>query len=175
MPLTKQEKREQDALVLRKYEAQLRGRRVHYSQEAETYSTGGQRNRAMAAGAAVLEGFKMLDKLRREHPLVAGTLSWIIGEDRCVDPDGKKGYKYTVAYHVYADEPALTEEEIQAELKETKKRIWMETEEMYAESGEAAGDELEEEPGTPEEGAEEEVQAEHDKAGDESAGPPWVQ
>lgn len=165
MPLTKREKQEQDELVLRKYEAQLRGRRVHYSQAAETYSTGGQKNRAMAAGAAVMEGFRMLEKLRREHPLVAGTLSWIIGEDRCVDPDGKKGYKYTVAYHVYADEPALTEEEIREEIDETRKRIEAETEEMYGpesaeddEPGEAEGAELQELSAAQEEkGAEEEI------------------
>ena len=149
MPLTKREKQDQDNLTMVKYEHALRARRVHYTQAAETYSTGGQKNRAMAAGAAVLQGFKMLDELRREHPLVQGTLSWIIGEDRCVDPDGKKGYKYTVAYHVLADEPALSDEEIMEELAETRKRIDAETEEMYGpdedgdgEPGEAEGEEF---------------------------------
>ena len=85
----------------------------------------------MAAGAAVLKGLEQLEKFRREHRLIPGTLSWIIGEDRAMDPDGKKGYRYTAAWHIYADEPVLTEEEIRTEIEDTRKRMAAETEVMY--------------------------------------------
>ena len=167
-------KKEQDAEQLAHYERNLRAKRKHYTGNAVTFSTGGQRNRAMAAGAALLEALKQLEKFRREHQLMRGTLSWIIGEDRVVDPDGKKGYQYTYAWHVYADEQVLTEEEIAAEIEDTRKRMAAETEEMYGTAGDPEDeaddgrDEAQEEAGR-----EAEVQADENQAGDESAAAPW--
>ena len=157
-------KKSLDAEQLAHYERNLRAKRKHYTQSAEAYSTGGQKSRAMAAGAAVLKGLEQLEKFRREHRLIPGTLSWIIGEDRAMDPDGKKGYRYAVIWHVLADEPALTEEKIEKELKETRERIAAETREMFA-------DMAEEEDGEPGEaegaGVSEVSQAQEKDAGNE--------
>lgn len=169
-----QAKKSQDAEQLAHYERNLRAKRKHYTQSAETFCTGGQKNRAMAAGAAVLSGLEQLEKFRREHRLIPGTLSWIIGEDRAMDPDGKKGYRYTVAWHIYADENVLTEEEIAAEIEDTRKKMAAETEEMYGPSDDAedeADGERTEAPAEEERKAE--VQADEDQAGDESAAAPW--
>ena len=104
----------------------------HYTQVAEAISLGGRKNRALAIGECCLKAMEMLEKENFKHHFLPGTLSWIIGEDKAVDPDGKKGYKYTVAYHVLADEKALTEEEITKEMDETREKVMAETREMFA-------------------------------------------
>ena len=127
------EKLERDAETIAAYETKLRARRKHYVQSTEAISAGGRRNRALAVGECVL---KLLDALEKEHFLhhfLPGTLVYVIYQDRTVDPDGVKGYKYTVAYHADADEPALTDEEIRKEIDETTEKLRKETEEMYAE------------------------------------------
>ena len=136
-------KKAQDAETLAHYERRLRDKRKHYMQSTEAISAGGRRNRALAVGECVL---KLLDELEKEHfkhHFLPGTLSFSIYQDRTVDPDGIKGYKYMVAYHALADEPALTEEEIRQEIEDTRKKIEAETEEMYGsedEPGEQAED-----------------------------------
>ena len=146
-------KRQQDAETIAHYERNLRAKRKHYTQSTEAISAGGRRNRALAVGECVL---KLLDELEKEHfkhHFLPGTLCFNVFQDRTVDPDGIKGYRYTVAYHAMADEPALTEEEITAEVDETWKRIQAETEEMYgredgseeeADGAEAQGGEIQE-------------------------------
>lgn len=129
-------KKSQDEETLAHYENRLRAKRKHYTQSTEAISAGGRRNRALALGECVL---KLLDSLEHEHFIhhfLPGTLSWNIFQDRTVDPDGVKGYKYTVAYHALADEQAMTEEEIQAEIEETRKKIEAETKEMFREETE---------------------------------------
>lgn len=129
-------KKSQDEETLAHYENRLRAKRKHYTQSTEAISAGGRRNRALAVGECVL---KLLDALEKEHFIhhfLPGTLAWNIFQDRIVDPDGVKGYKYTVAYHALADEQALTDEEIEKELEETRKKIEAETAEMFAEEAE---------------------------------------
>ena len=100
---------------------------------AEAYSEGGRRNRAAALGECCLQAIEELDKETRKRHFLPGTLSWIINESRVRDSDGRKGYRYSVTWHVLEDEPALTEEEILKELEETEKRIQAETAEMFEE------------------------------------------
>ena len=129
-------KRSQDEETLAHYENRLRAKRKHYTQSTEAISAGGRRNRALALGECVL---KLLDALEKEHFIhhfLQGTLAWNIFQDRTVDPDGVKGYKYTVAYHALADEQAMTEEEIKTEIEETRKKIEQETKEMFREEEE---------------------------------------
>ena len=127
------QKREKDRDTIRAYEIKLRGRRKHYCKSAEAYSMGGRRNRAAALGECCLQAMEALDKDNAVHHFLPGTLSWIINESRVKDTDGKKGYRYSVTYHVLADEPALTDKEIQKEIDETREKLQKETEEMYAE------------------------------------------
>ena len=127
-----EQKQADDLESLAHYEIRLKGRKKHYLQSAEAFTTGGRRNRAMAVGECVLQAMAELQKAAAQHHFVPGTLSWIIGEDRAVDPDGRKGYKYTVAYHIYADEQSLTDEEIEKELEETREKMEKETQEMFA-------------------------------------------
>lgn len=129
-------KKSQDEETLAHYENRLRAKRKHYTQCTEAISAGGRRNRALAVGECVL---KLLDALEKEHFIhhfLPGTLAWNIFQDRTVDPDGVKGYKYTVAYHALADEQAMTDDEIEKELEETRKKIEAETAEMFAEEAE---------------------------------------
>ena len=128
-----QEKLDRDAATIEVYEHSLRAKRKHYVQSTEAISAGGRRNRALAVGECVL---KLLDEIGKEHfkhHFLPGTLVFNVFQDRTVDPDGIKGYKYTVAYHADADEPALTDEEIKKEIDETREKLRKETEEMYAE------------------------------------------
>ena len=129
-------KRQQDAETIAHYERNLRAKRKHYTQSTEAISAGGRRNRALAVGECVL---KLLDELEKEHfkhHFLPGTLAFNVFQDRTVDPDGIKGYRYTVAYHAMSDEQAMTEEEIAAEVEETRKKIEAETEEMYGKTDE---------------------------------------
>ena len=131
-----EKKRAEDRETLARYETRLRGKKKHYTQTAEAFTTGGRRNRAAAVGECVMQMLEALQKEVRNHHFLPGTLSWIIGEDRAVDPDGRKGYRYTVAYHIYADEQSMTEEEISKEIEETREKIEAETREMFGEDGE---------------------------------------
>ena len=157
-------KLDRDRDTVRAYEQKLRGRKKHYTKMAEAYSLGGRRNRAAALGECCLQAMEELDKESFKHSFLPGTLSWIINEGKATDTDGKKGYRYAVIWHVLADEPALTEEEIEKELKETRERIAAETREMFA-------DMAEEEDGEPGEaegaGVSEVSQAQEKDAGNE--------
>ena len=134
--MTREEKREQDELMLMKLERNLRAQRVRYTRNVELHSTGGRRMRAYALGECCLRAREELEKLSYEHTLIAGTVHWIIDEQHVVDPDGKKGYKAVIAFLVDANEQKLTEEEIAAEVAETRKRVEAETEEMFADEQE---------------------------------------
>ena len=135
-------KKAQDEETIAHYERNLRAKRKHYTQSTEAISAGGRRNRALAVGECVLKLLDAIEKEHFKHHFLPGTLVFNVFQDRTVDPDGIKGYRYTVAYHAMADEAALTEEEIAAEVEETRKKIEAETEEMFSEAdaGEQAED-----------------------------------
>ena len=127
-------KEDRDRDTVAGYYGRLKNTKKHYSKSAEAFSTGGQKGRAMAIGACVLELLKALQKDAVEKKYLPGTLSWLIDEQRVIDPDGKKGYKYTVVYHAYADEQAVSDEEIKKEIEELTEKLRMETEEMFGEA-----------------------------------------
>ena len=129
-------KKAEDEETLAHYEKRLRAKKKHYIQSADAFSYGGRKNRALAMGECVLKLMEQLEKEYYAHHFLPGTLSWIINEDRSSDETGRKGYRCEVTWHALADEQALTEEEIEKELEETRKKIEAETAEMFAEPAE---------------------------------------
>jgi len=137
--LTYQEQREmkrklaKDWRTIKKYKEQLQAQRKEYAQIASGYSMSGRRSRALAVGECVIQCMENLRKLNGEKNLLDGTLFWNIIEERVKDTDGRKGFKYSVVYHVKSDEPAYTEEQIRDEIKKTAEQIRQETGEMFGE------------------------------------------
>lgn len=124
-------KKEQDAITLMKYRQKLEAIRKVYSQGTEAVSEGGRRNRALSLGECCLQAIDQLQKLNGTHRLIPGTLFWNLDEEHITLENGKKGYRHSVVYHVKADEPALSQAEIDEEVEETRKRIEQETGEMF--------------------------------------------
>lgn len=131
-----EKKQAEDQETLAHYEKRLRATKKHYAKTASAFSYGGRKNRALALGECVLQLMDGMEKEYYEHHFLPGTLSWIINEERSSDETGRKGYHCDVAWHALADEQALTEEEIEKELEETRKKIEAETAEMFAEPAE---------------------------------------
>ena len=144
--MTKDEKLQRDRETVEKYEEQLRARRKEYGEYAEALSLTGRKNRAAAVGECVLQLLDHLAKLNNEKKLINGSLFWGVREQRVKDTDGKKGFRYTVYWRVKSDEPMYTEAEIRKETDETMRRMYEETEEMYAEPEEDEDPEKAEEP-----------------------------
>ena len=134
--MDKRQKIRQDRRTIRKYEQQLKNRPKEHEFIAEGYSQTDRKSRAICAGECVLQALEKLYELkdqreRDKHPLLDGSLFWTVHEQKVKDTTGKKGFHYGIAFHVQSDEPYYTQEEINAELKETYRRIKAETEEMY--------------------------------------------
>lgn len=134
MSMDKKHKIRLDRKTLKAYEKKLRARRKQYTKNAEAFTTGGRRNRALAAGECCLQAMEELYKLNAEKKLLPGTLGWLVHEQRVVDPDGRKGYRYDVSWYVNSSEDFYTEEEIRKELRETYGKLRAETEEMFGET-----------------------------------------
>jgi len=128
-----QMKKDRDADTVRAYEQKLRSTVKNFKLTAEDYTTGGKTNRALAVGACILQLSEKLEKEAANHKYVPGSLAWSIIEDRVKDEHGVKGYKYTVTCVIATEEPAYTEEQIQAEVQDLEKRLKAETEEMFRE------------------------------------------
>lgn len=84
-------------------------------------------------GECVLKLYDELVKLNREKTLLEGTLFWSIARQRLKDDDGKKGFRFAVAWHVKSDEDYYSEEEIREEIERTRKQFEEETVELYDE------------------------------------------
>lgn len=132
-------KQAEDEETLAHYENRLRKTKKHFSKAASAFSYGGRKNRALALGECVLQLMDGMEKEYYEHHFLPGTLSWIISEERASDETGRKGYRCDVAYHVLTDEQALTDEEIEKEMEETRKKIEAETMEMFFEDENISG------------------------------------
>lgn len=126
-------KLETDEMTIRSYEMRLRAARKSYSKAAQAISQGGRKNRALSLGECCLKAIEELEKINGEHQLLQGTLTWQIMEEPKKDENGKRVYQHIVVFHVKADEPALEDGEIEAEVAETRRRIEQETREMFAE------------------------------------------
>jgi len=117
----------------------MRRRPKDHTIGAEAYSFTDRKSRAMAIGECalqVMENYRDLQKERLEakHPLIEGSLFWMLKEDKVKDSDGKKGFRYRVMLKVQSSEPYYTEEEIRKELHETYLQLKQETEEMFGET-----------------------------------------
>ena len=126
-------KLETDEMTIRSYELRLRAARKSYSKAAQAISQGGRKNRALSLGECCLKAIEELEKINGTHQLLQGTLTWQILEEPKKDENGKRVYQHIVVFHVKADEPALEDGEIEAEVAETRRRIEQETREMFAE------------------------------------------
>lgn len=122
---------ERDEETIAAYERKLRAARKRYSKAATAVSEGGRRNRALSLGGCCLKAIEELEKLNAEHKLLQGTLSWQIMEEPKKDENGKRCYQHIVCFHVAADEPALEDGEIRAEIAESRRKIEKETREMF--------------------------------------------
>lgn len=131
--MDKKHKIRMDRKTLKAYSRKLHSMHKQYTKNAEAFTTGGRKNRALTVGECCLQAMEELQKLNAEKKLLPGTLGWLIHEQRVVDPDGRKGYKYDVTFYVQSTEQMYTEEEILKELRETYRRLRTETEEMYGE------------------------------------------
>ena len=136
--MRKEQKIKKDQHAVNKYMKKLQNMRKEITRKSTIYSEGGHRNRVNAIGESVLKllddfNKQQADLARRGHKMLDGTLFWLVEEQRVKDTDGKKGYRYTIAYLVKTNEPKYTPEEIEKEVRETYELMKRETDEMYAE------------------------------------------
>ena len=136
MPIIGKLKRKREVVrTLRKYEIRLRKERKVYMKVAEAYCLSDRKSRAMTLGECCLKILEDVKELNTRHKLIDNSLEYMIDEQKVIDPDGRKGFKYKVLYSVLADEARFTEEEIRRELEDTARRLKLETEEIFRKEG----------------------------------------
>ena len=131
--MTREQKIKKDERTLAKYEEQLQKMPKEYMQSFSAFSINQRRSRAAAVGELALQAMDAVRGLRKIKPLMANSLTYGISEKKVEDPDGKKGFEYAVTFHVFSDEPRFTEEEIKAEIEDTRRRMMTETDVMFPE------------------------------------------
>ena len=131
--MTREQKIKKDKKALEKYEERMRKEHKVYMQMFDAYSVNQRRSRAAAIGECALKAMDEVRGLAKTKPLLDGTLDYMITEQKVKDPDGKIGFHVSVTYRVASMEKAMTEEQIQAEIEDTRKRMMLETEEMFPE------------------------------------------
>ena len=129
-------KEDKDRDTVRAYGDKLRSTVKNYTLKTSAVTTGGRKNRAICLGECILQAADKLERESKDHNFVPGSLAWTFTEDRVQDPDGRKGYQYTVKLVVATDEAAYTDEEIQKELEDLTGKLAAETEEMFREEAE---------------------------------------
>ena len=137
--MTKKQKIKKDKQTLKRYEQKMRKRPMEHKAGAEVYSATDRKSRALALGECTLQMLEQFEKLQEErlkekHPLIEGSLFWMVKEEKVKDTDGKKGYHYKVMYCVQSAEPFYKEDEIRDELHNTYLLLKAETEEMFGET-----------------------------------------
>jgi len=141
MPIIGKLKRKREVVnTLRKYEIRLRRERKNYMKEAECYSLSDRKSRAMAVGECCLQVLEDVRELNRTHKLIDKSLEYMIDEQKVIDPDGRKGFRYRVIYSVLADEPKYSEAQIRAELEDTARRLKLETQEIFRKEADNGAD-----------------------------------
>lgn len=120
-----------DSKALRKYGKRLREERKTYSQIFHAYAINQRKSREAALGACALKAVDAVRELSRTKPLVAGTLEYIINEQKVKDETEQKGFYCSVTFHVVSNEPAYNPEDIQKELESTFEKMMRETDELY--------------------------------------------
>ena len=137
--MNKKQKIKRDKQTLKRYEQKLRRKPKDHTIGAEVYSDTDRKSRALALGECalqVMENFNQLqkEKLEEKHPLIEGSLFWMLKEDKVKDTDGRKGFHYRVMLKVQSAEPYYTEQEIREELHNTYLQFKAETDEMFGET-----------------------------------------
>ena len=137
--MNKKQKIRKDKQTLKRYEQKMRKRPKEHRAGAEVYSATDRKSRAIALGECTLQLLEQFKELQEEqekakHPLIEGSLFWMVREEKVKDTDGKKGYHYKVMYCVQSAEPFYTEDEIREELHNTYLQFKAETEEMFGET-----------------------------------------
>jgi len=121
----------EDSKALRKYRKRLTEERKCYEQKFEAYAINQRKSREAALGACALKAMDAVRELSRVKPLRAGTLEYVINEQKVQDDAGQKGFYCCVIFHVVSEEPAHSQEDIQKELEETFEKMMSETDKLY--------------------------------------------
>lgn len=121
----------EDSKALKKYAKRLRDERKTYEQKFEAYSINQRKSRALALGSCALKAIDAVRELAKVKPLVAGTLEYVMNEQKVTDEAGAKGFYCSVIFHVVSDEPAHDPEDIRKEIEETFEKMMRETDAMY--------------------------------------------
>lgn len=129
--MTREQKIKKDEKALKKYEERMRKAHKVHVKKFDAYAINNRRSRAAAIGACALQAMDDVRGLAKSKTLVDGTLDYMITEQKVKDPDGKIGFHASVTYRVASIVKAYTEEEIQAEIEDTRKRMMLETDEMF--------------------------------------------
>ena len=137
--MNKKQKIKKDRQTLKRYEQKLRKKPKEHCIGAEVYSTTDRKSRALALGECALQAMEQLHELQAQrekdqHPLINGSLYWLLNEQKVKDSDGKKGFHYQVIVNVQSAEPFYTEDELREELHKTYLQFKAETEEMFGET-----------------------------------------
>ena len=129
--MTREQKIKKDEKALAKYEERLKKERKVYMKTADAYAINNRRSRAAAIGACALQVMDEVRGLAKTKPLLDGSLDYMITEQKVKDPDGKIGFHASVTYRVVSAEAKHTAEWIQNEIEDTRKRMMLETDEMF--------------------------------------------
>lgn len=121
----------EDAKTLGKYEERLRNRRKEYVQAFSGKAVNNRRARALCVGELCLQARERLYQLKHTKPLMDGTMEFFVNEEKIKDKYGKRFFLYQVMYHVFSNENAYTEEEVQKELNIFREQLMRETDELY--------------------------------------------
>ena len=129
--MTREQKIRKDSKALKKYAKRLRDERMVYIQKFEAFAINQRKSRELALGACALKAMDRVRKLAKVKPLIAGTLEYLITENKVHDETGQKGFHCTVSFRVVSEEPAHDPKDIQKEIEETFEKMMRETDEMF--------------------------------------------
>ncbi len=120
-----------DARDLKLYRQRLEAEKTVLHQKFSITSINQRKSRALALGAIMLEGIDKVRELNAGRVLVPGTLQWTVTEQKVQDDTGRKGFDYSVTFHVVEDKPAHSKEDIDREIEETFEKMMKETDELF--------------------------------------------
>lgn len=129
--MTREEKIREDEKSLEQYRDRLEREVKAYGQMFNATAINNRRARALAVGECVLKALDEVQGLARVKRLKPGSLDFLIDGRKIEDPDGMKGFDYSVTYRVVSYEPAHTKEWIDAEIEKTRQKMETETNEMF--------------------------------------------
>ena len=133
--MDRQGKLYQDEITVEGYRKDLENERKVYMQKASARAINNRRARALAVGECCLKVMDGVRECSKGHPLVPGTLVYMIDEKIIKPVVGakQKEFEYEVMYQVTSAEKAWTQEEIEEKVGDLEFRLAMETDEMFPE------------------------------------------